>query len=447
MTFKFPSLLKPTIKAIINENIGTDVCISGWVKKIRKHKNFWFADLNDGSSCNSIQTIIPFELLGDANELSLGSSAEITGKLNKSIGNSQNKEVLAEKVRILGKCPSEVYPIQKISNSLDFLRTSAINFKLRTSQDSFIARLKDDLALSLSQILKNNEFIRMFPPILTEHDCEAGGEVFRVTANRDNFFDKQAYLTVSTQLHLELAAASMARVYSFSPVFRAENHQTTRHLSEFWMLECEVSFIDKLDILLDLIEYFLKTGLSSILESNSYSILQHCSKNQDFVTKPFHRITYTDAITELSKFQNFKYPVIWGEDLKTEHERFLAEQMFCGPVFVTNYPSRVKPFYMKSNDDGITVACCDLIVPGIGEIVGGSLREDNYEKLNTLINSTFLGVTNENPLQWYLDLRKFGSVPHGGFGLGFDRFLQYISSTKNIRDTVMIPRFSGSIKY
>ena len=282
---------------------------------------------------------------------------------------------------------------------------------------------------------------------MTEHDCEGGGEVFRVEADRPDFFSKPAYLTVSTQLHLEIAASSLSRVYSFGPVFRAENQHTTKHLSEFWMLECEISFLESLDILLNFIERMLKTSVESLIPSSNNLQLDKDRIN-DIVYKPFAKISYTEAIEELSKIsEKFEYPIFWGKDLQTEHERYLAEEIFGGPVFVTDYPEQLKPFYMKLNEDGKTVKCCDLLVPGIGEIVGGSLREDNYFGLKKRIEQKFNVKNGPNPLQWYLDLRKFGSAPHGGFGLGFDRFLQFISGTRNIRDVVMIPRFAGSIKF
>lgn len=441
-------ILKPTIKHVINGPLNLNATINGWIKKIRKQKRFWFAEINDGSTLDSLQTVIPTELIKDSQSISFGTSLEVNGKILKSAGSMQNVEILAENIRLLGNCPAELYPIQQSSNSVDFLRSKALHFRMRTERDSSIARLKSETFFVLANILHNNDFIRVFPPILTEHDCEGGGEVFRVDADRQNFFSKPAYLTVSTQLHLEIASASFPRVYSFSPVFRAENQDTTKHLSEFWMLECEISFIDDLDSLLNFIERLLKSCLSSLTESsrcNDYNI-DVCNA-KTITDGSFARITYTEAVKELSGISNkFGNSLEWGKDLKTEHERFLAEEIFKKPVFVTDYPVDIKPFYMKTNDDGKTSRCCDLLVPGIGEIVGGSLREDNYDVLKTNIEKR-LGQSDPNSLQWYLDLRKFGSVPHGGFGLGFDRFLQYISSTPNIRDTVMIPRYSGSIKF
>jgi asparaginyl-tRNA synthetase len=310
--------------------------------------------------------------------------------------------------------------------SAAYLRNQALPFRLRTEKVSSLARLKSQISNRIRSVLNENEFIQIYPPIITEHDCEGGGEAFRIEASKPDFFSKPAYLSVSTQLHLEMAAASLQRVYSFSPVFRAENQQTTKHLSEFWMLECEMAFLSDFNALLGTIEQLIRSCCEGMV--------------------PIHRISYTDAVKELLSAKNVQFdnPVYWGADLKTEQEKFLAEVVFNGPVFVTDYPSEVKPFYMKLNSDGRTVACCDLLVPGVGEVVGASLREDDYDVLKTSMEQK-LGL--KHNLDWYLDLRKFGGTQHGGFGIGFDRLIQYISGTSNIRDTVMIPRFCGSIKY
>ena len=440
-------VLNPTIKQIINGPLNSIASVNGWIKKIRKQKNFWFVEMTDGSTAESLQTIIPVDLINTNITMSLGSSLQIDGKLVKSMGSMQNVEIFAEKIRLLGNCPAESYPIQKINNSSDYMRSKSLNFRLRTNRDSAITRLKNELFFSSASFFHKNDFIRIFPPILTEHDCEGGGEVFRVEAEKRNFFSKPAFLTVSTQLHLEIAAASFPRVYSFSPVFRAENQDTTRHLSEFWMLECEISFIQTLNEILNFIEEMLKACVGPLLESSNSNNIIDLNIAKQLFDKQFARLSYTEAVKDLSQVaRKFDFPVVWGKDLQTQHERYLAEEIFKGPVFVTDYPAGIKPFYMKVNEDGKTVKCCDLLVPGIGEIVGGSLREDDYNILKMNIEQRF-GHIDSNPLQWYLDLRKYGSVPHGGFGLGFDRFLQYISGTPNIRDIVMVPRFAGSIKF
>ena len=440
-------MLKPTLKQVINNPLNSFTSASGWIKKLRKQKNFWFAEINDGSMTNSLQTVIPSELIKDNETLSLGSSVEVKGKLVKSLGSMQNLEILAENFRLLGNCPGDSYPIQKFNNSADYMRNNSLNFRLRTDKGSSITRLKSELYSSMINLLEINDFIRIFPPILTEHDCEGGGEVFRVEANRPEFFSKPAFLTVSTQLHLEIAASSLPRVYSFGPVFRAENQDSTKHLSEFWMLECEISFLDSLETLLDSIEYILKSSVSEVFENCKDETLDR-KKCEQFINKSFARISYTNAVKELSNFQGkFTHSLIWGKDMQTEHERFLAEEVIKGPVFVTDYPESLKPFYMKLNDDGKTVSCIDFLVPGVGEIVGGSLRENSYDKLKSNIQQKLGFVEGKNPLQWYLDLRKFGSVPHGGYGLGFDRLLQFLSGTNNIRDIVMIPRYAGTIKF
>lgn len=439
-------MLRPTIRNILNVPLESNTSVSGWIKKLRKQKQFWFAEINDGSVTESLQAVIPSRLAKSIGPLSLGASLEVTGKLTKSSCSTQKLEIFVENLRLLGSCPGESYPIQKLNNSSDFMRANSLHFRLRSDRGSSIARLKSELFSSLVDTLRLSDFIRIFPPILTEHDCEGGGEVFRVEAERRDFFSKPVFLTVSTQLHLEMAAAAFPRVYSLSPVFRAENQHTTKHLSEFWMLECEISFLDHLDNLLGFIEQFLKLSAKDLLERSKNDCLDR-DKSYQIIHSPFAKITYTDAVKELSNFEGkFIHSLSWGKDLQTEHEKFLAEEVFKGPVFVTDYPANLKPFYMKSNNDGKTVSCLDLLVPGIGEIVGGSLREDNYDKLKLNIHQK-IGTEEETPLQWYLDLRKFGSVPHGGFGLGFDRFLQFLSGTNNIRDTVMIPRYEGSIKF
>lgn len=441
-------MLRQNIKSILKANLNSNTSASGWIKNIRKQKRFWFAQINDGSTSESLQIIIPAELMNKNDFLTLGSSIEVSGNLVQSHGKVQNIEILAENIRLIGSCPGDSYPIQKFSNSSDFMRLNSLNLRLRTDKDSSIARLKSELFSAQTNFLRNNDFTRIFPPILTEHDCEGGGEVFRVEADRPEFFSKPAYLTVSTQLHLEIAASSLSRVYSLSPVFRAENQHTTKHLSEFWMLECEIAFLENLDMLIRFIESMLTTSVKALVDLSSNELALDQERIKDIIDKPFARISYSDAIRELLKVSGqFSYHISWGKDLQTEHERYLAEKVFSGPVFVTDYPQHLKPFYMKLNEDGKTVKCCDLLVPGIGEIVGGSLREDDYTILKTSIEQKFNLKDDPNPLQWYLDLRKFGSVPHGGFGLGFDRFLQFISGTPNIRDVVMIPRYAGSIKF
>ncbi len=422
--------LSATVNQILNGKIGSEYVVSGWIRTIRKQKNFYFAEITDGSADSTLQLVIPTQLITERNQeigLTHGSSIQLHGKLLESPAKGQVVEVLANEIVTIGPCSGDEYPIHKSEMSEAYLRNQALPFRLRTEKFARLVKLKSQISNHIHRVLTDNEFIQMFPPVITEHDCEGGGASFRLEASKPDFFSKPAYLSVSTQLHLEMAAASLPRVYSFSPVFRAENQQTTKHLSEFWMLECEMSFLNDFNALLSTIEM----------------LIQSCC--DDSMT--INRITYTDAVKELqsaSKLSHFEHPVYWGADLQTEHERFLAEVVFKGPVFVTDYPAELKPFYMKLNSDERTVACCDLLVPGVGEVVGGSLREDNYDALKRSMEQK-LGT--KHNLDWYLDLRKFGGTKHGGFGLGFDRLIQYISGTSNIRDVVMIPRFCGSIKY
>lgn len=428
--------LAPTVNQVLKGKLGNDYQVSGWIKAIRKQKTHIFAEVSDGSTASTIQVVLPAELIRDPTVLSLGSSIQVQGKLAESLGRGQAIELLASEVLSVGPCPGDSYPIHKNEMSEAYLRNQALSFRLRTEKFSSLSRLKSQISNLIHRILNDNEFIQIYPPIITEHDCEGGGETFRIEANKENFFSKPAFLTVSTQLHLEMAAASLQRVYSFSPVFRAENQQTTKHLSEFWMLECEMAFLEDLKSLLGTIEFFIQSCCDGILQ----------------LSGPIPSISYTDAVRELSSVNNcatagttmFEYPVYWGADLKTEHERYLAEQVFKGPVFVTDYPAQLKPFYMKLNPDERTVACCDLLVPGVGEVVGGSLREDRFDVLKARMDS-ILGRGHN--LDWYLDLRKYGGTRHGGFGLGFDRLIQFLSGAPNIRDVVMIPRFCGSIKF
>lgn len=427
--------LHDTIKTILGKETGSACIASGWIRNIRKQKNFTFAELSDGTSSTDLQVVIPNKLFDSCadTQLSHGASLQVKGKLVKSPASGQPVEVFSESIEYTGSCPGDEYVIQKTLMSESYLRNHALTYRMRTQPHAELARLKSKASLAIHSILDENEFIQVYPPIITEHDCEGGGEAFHIGSSKEMFFGKPAYLTVSTQLHLELAAACYPRVYSFSPVFRAENQQTTRHVCEFWMLECEMAFMHTLDQLLQNIESLLS------------DITDRLGLDTALFGEKIDRISYTESVAELQKFSSkFEVPITWGADLRTEHERFIAEQIFKGPVFVTDYPVELKPFYMKANSDNKTVACCDLLVPGVGEIVGGSLREDNPDVLKENMTSK-LGQIGD--LSWYLDLRKYGGTRHGGFGLGFDRFLQYVSGTKNIRDVIMIPRYCGSIKF
>lgn len=437
------NLFKHTIRKAIEMPANTKVNLNGWIKTARKQKRFYFAELFDGTTSEPLQLVIPSNLIANPSDFSSGSSISVDGEITKSIGSMQNLELQVDNYKILGRTLDEFYPIQKVNNSFDYIRNNALQFRLRTEYNSRVARLKSLLGSKLVQTLDENEFINVFPPIITEHDCEGGGEAFAVEANRPNFFSKPAYLTVSTQLHLEMAASSMPRVYSFSPVFRAENQHTTKHLSEFWMLECEMAFINNLQILMDFVEYLIKISIACVTEQEPDLIA-----DSTIFENKFPVLSYTDALKELSCHESkFLSPLIWGKDLQTEHEKFLTEQIFKGPVFITDYPADVKPFYMKTNSDGKTAMCFDLLFPGVGEVVGGGVREDEYDLLKLKMENR-LGITgSDHSLKWYLDLRKYGSVSHGGFGIGFDRILQYFAKENNIRNVVMVPRFSGSIKF
>ncbi len=458
------------IKNIILENImGTEATVKGWVRSVRNSKKFSFIVLNDGSCQDSLQIIVDDVLSNYSEVASLltGSSVAISGNLVLGGGKNQSIEMQATKVEILGKV-DESYPLQKKSTSLEFLRDQA-HLRIRTNTFSAIMRVRHHLAMATHEFFSKKGFFYLNSPIISSVDAEGAGEMFTVSTlasdiskapktksgNLDfsrDYFGKETFLAVTGQLEGECYAMGLGSVYTFGPTFRSENSNTTRHLSEFWMIEPEVAFADlneiaslATDYIKFLISYalthaekelnFLFSREDSTAVKNHMEILKHV-RDAEFV-----RVTYTDALEILSKVdpnvKKFEYPTSWGSELQTEHERYLAEEHFKLPVIVTDYPKQFKAFYMKQNDDGKTVRAMDILVPGIGEIIGGSQREDNLEKLINRMDE--LGM-NQEPLWWYLDLRRYGSVPHAGFGLGFERALMYITGVNNIRDVIPFPR-------
>lgn len=325
---------------------------------------------------------------------------------------------------------------------MEFLRSLP---HLRGRSDLFAAlwRLRSQASRAVREYLNAQEFVEVQAPVITFGDCEGAGESF-VLKDGDKFFGSEAHLTVSAQLHGELAAASLPRVYTFGPTFRAEKHNTSRHMSEFWMLEPEISFLDKLDDLMDFIEDMLTTVTKGLLETpDIHFIRKKMDASTSIADGRFERMTYKAAISLLEKHSHeFRFPVGWGLPLQLEHEKFLAEKLVQKPVFVTNYPAKIKSFYMRDDAEGETVACCDLLVPGLAEIVGGSIREERYDVLKAKMDQLKM---NSERYDWYLDLRKYGTVPHGGFGLGFDRYLQYLTGVPNIRDVCLVPRTRGDV--
>ena len=451
-----------------NDIIGIEVTLCGWIKTVRNQKSFTFLEVNDGSTLKNMQVIIDESIENYANileELSTGAAVTIDGKMVKSPGKNQSFEMKAKSLTILGLCPSD-YPLQKKRHSFDFLRTIG-HLRPRTNTQGAIARVRNRLAYATHSFFQKNGFIYLQSPILTSSDCEGAGELFQVTTlNLENppkkedqtinyskdFFSKPAYLTVSGQMNAESYALALSDVYTFGPTFRAENSHTSRHLSEFWMIEPEIAFAD-LSAVCSLAENFLKTLTEDILENctedlnffNQFIEKGLIERLESIVKSPFAHLTYSEAIKILEKVKEpFQYPVKWGCDLQTEHERFLTEHHCKSPLIVTDYPKEIKSFYMRANNDEKTVAGFDLLVPKIGEIIGGSQREERYDRLKAKIEEKNLDLS---LYSWYLDLRKYGGVPHGGFGLGFERFVQLITGTDNIRDAIAFPRVQGSCEF
>ncbi|CAG8544277.1 7978_t:CDS:2 [Ambispora gerdemannii] len=437
----YRSLLTKSIKRIVNTtSTGVDVEIHGWVKSVRMQKNDSFAEINDGSSSRGIQAILTKE---QAKEY--------------DFTDQQNRELQADQVEILGKCDAATYPLQKKHHSFDFLREIS-HLRPRSNTFSALARVRNGAITGFETFFQQNEFLHVHTPILTASDCEGGSKVFKIstdcsTSQQQEYFDRPVYLTVSGQLHAEIMASSLSRVYTFGPVFRAEESVTSKHLAEFWMHEAEIAFITKLDDLLEFTEECIRATTTHVLENLSTDIdffkkwidksletrLESLNKAQ------FIRMPYAEAIDVLSNSkQEFDFTPKYGTTLKSEHEKFLANEHCRAPVFITDYPKSIKPFYMRVNNDGETVACFDLLVPKIGELVGGSLREERYEQLESQMIENGLCL---EEYQWYLDLRKYGSVPHGGFGIGFDRYLQFVTGIDNIRDVVAFPRAVGQCRF
>ena len=444
-------------------HIGNKITVAGWIRTRRDSKaGFSFIELNDGSCFGNFQVIAETSLPNYESEvlkLYPGCSIKVTGTLVKSPGTEQPVELKAESLTVLGFCDPEQYPLQKQRISFEKLREIA-HLRARTNSFGAIARLRNQLAFSTHKFFQEKGFLYLHSPIITCSDCEGAGEMFQVTTLDMNkpprsdkgeldysqdFFGKKASLTVSGQLEGETYACALGNIYTFGPTFRAENSNTRRHLAEFWMIEPEMAFADINDDA-DLAESYIKFLMRSVLDESyedlkffddriSKGLIDNLSKLE---ASSFKRITYTEAIAILEKSgEKFEYPVQWGIDLQSEHERYLTENYFKGPVIVMNYPKEIKAFYMRLNDDGKTVAAMDVLVPGVGEIIGGSQREERLELLEGKIRDM-----GQNPKDywWYLDLRRFGSVPHAGFGLGFERMVQFCSGMNNIRDVIPYPR-------
>ena len=434
--------------------------LNGWVRTLRDSKTFGFIELNDGSFFKNVQIVFNDELnnFEDIRKLSISSSISVTGKLLITENAKQPFEIHATNIEILSLCNSD-YPLQKKRHSFEYLRTIA-HLRPRTNTFSAVFRVRSVLAYSIHKFFQERNFVYVNTPILTSSDAEGAGEMFNVNSfdlnnvpktddgNIDfsqDFFGKPAHLTVSGQLNAETYAQSFRNVYTFGPTFRAENSNTVKHAAEFWMVEPEICFAnleDDMDLAEDMIKYIFTYVLENCPEEmeffNNFVDKGLLDRLHNVINSDFARISYTDAVKELEKHNDeFEYKVSWGVDLQTEHERYLCEKIFQKPVFVTDYPKDIKAFYMKQNPDNKTVAATDLLAPGIGEIIGGSQREENYDKLIARMKELDMPL---DEYSWYLDLRKYGSCEHAGFGLGFERALMYLTGMQNIRDVIPFPR-------
>ncbi|MBW1988564.1 MAG: asparagine--tRNA ligase [Deltaproteobacteria bacterium] len=448
---------RETVRNLLSSTAPVErATVRGWVRTVRGHKDFAFVEINDGSSLAGLQVVADAgtEAFAAAKELSTGCAVEISGPLVESPGPGQDWEMKAEEVKVVGTCP-ETYPLQKKRHSDEYLRSVA-HLRPRTNKYGAVFRIRSSLALAIHEFFAERGFLWIHTPILTPSDCEGAGELFctgpRGGKEGEEFFGRPAYLTVSGQLALEMFALSLGDVYAFGPAFRAEESHTRRHAAEFWMVEPEMAFCDLVENM-DLAERFVKALVRVAMEANSDDL----SLFSRFVDKtlprtlrtvaeqPFARVSYTEAVDILSSAKKkFDYPVEWGLDLKTEHERFLCEQHFKKPVIVHDFPLSIKPFYMRVNDDGKTAAAMDVLVPGVGEIIGGSQREERYDVLVSRMDE--LSIPRED-YWWYLDSRTYGSVPHAGFGLGFERLLMLVTGVSNIRDVIPFPRTPGNIEF
>lgn len=461
-----------------SDDCGKEIEIKGWVRTKRGNKQVNFIALNDGSTINNIQVVVDMNNFSEdvLKKVSTGAAIAVKGLLVKSAGNGQAHEIQATELTVLGEADPDKYPIQPKKHSLEFLREVA-HLRFRTNTFSAIFRIRHAMAFAIHQYFNENGFFYLHTPLITASDCEGAGEMFRVTTLdpknppltedgavdfKQDFFGKAANLTVSGQLEGELGAMALGRIYTFGPTFRAENSNTTRHLSEFWMVEPEVAFFDindNMDLAEDFLKYLIRYALEHCMDDLKFlsARLQEEEKDKkaedrsmelieklNFVlTHDFERVTYTEAVDILmnskqNKNGKFQYPVTaWGVDLQSEHERFLVEKHFKKPVILTGYPKEIKAFYMKQNPDGKTVAAMDVLFPQIGEIIGGSQREENYDKLVQRMNEVEIST---EAMSYYLDTRRFGSAEHSGFGLGFERLLLFVTGMGNIRDVIPFPR-------
>jgi asparaginyl-tRNA synthetase len=453
---------------LTSQETGTNVLVKGWVRTKRGNKNIAFIALNDGSTINNIQIVADTASFDETllKEISTGACIAVTGKLVESQGQGQNVEINAETIELYGKCDAESYPLQKKGHSMEFLRENA-HLRFRTNTFGAVFRIRHAMAYGIHKYFNDKGFYYLHTPIITGSDAEGAGEMFHVTTldlknlpfneqgNVDysnDFFGKETNLTVSGQLEGELGALALGEIYTFGPTFRAENSNTPRHLAEFWMIEPEMAFYDlddNMDLAEDFVKYLIRYALDNCLEDLTFlnnMIDKGLLERLRFVLEnKFVRITYTEAVKILTASdKKWEYPVGWGRDLQAEHERYLVEEHFKRPVILIDYPKEIKAFYMKQNDDGKTVKAMDVLFPGIGEIIGGSQREEVHDKLLDRIKELNLP---DKDLWWYLETRKFGTAPHSGFGLGFERLILFMTGMSNIRDVVPFPRTPNNAEF
>ena len=462
--------MKQLVKTLYRETekyLGQEVELSGWVRKIRSQKNFGFIELNDGSFFKGVQIVFDTNLpnFDEVSRLSISSSIIVKGVVVESQGAGQTFEVQAKEIEVFQKADLD-YPLQNKRHSFEFLRTIA-HLRPRTNTFSAVFRVRSVLAYAIHKFFQENGFVYTHTPIITGSDCEGAGEMFRVTTLDLNnvpktddgkvdvtkdFFGKETNLTVSGQLNGETYCSAFRNIYTFGPTFRAEQSNTSRHAAEFWMIEPEIAFADlegNMELAEAMVKYIIKYVMDECPEEmeffNQFIEKGLFDKLNNVLNNEFGRVTYTEAIDILiNSGKKFDYPVKWGIDLQSEHERFLSEEYFKRPVFVTDYPKEIKAFYMKLNKDGKTVRAMDLLAPGIGEIIGGSQREDNLEVLEERMAEVGLSAEDYG---FYLDLRRFGSFPHSGYGLGFERMIMYVTGITNIRDVIPFPRTPNNAEF
>ncbi|MDE7449683.1 MAG: asparagine--tRNA ligase [Paramuribaculum sp.] len=450
------------------ELVGKEVSVMGWVRTRRGNKHVQFVALNDGSTIKNVQIVFDLEKFSDEQlkPVTTGSSIHVTGLLVESMGKGQSVEIQAQTLEVFGTADPDTYPLQKKGHTLEFLREKA-HLRPRTNTFGAVLRIRSALAFAIHKFFQEKGFFYLHTPLITASDCEGAGAMFQVTTLNLNdlprtedgsvdysadFFGKSTALTVSGQLEGELGATALGAIYTFGPTFRAENSNTPRHLAEFWMIEPEMAFYDITDNM-DLAEEFVKYCIRYALDHcrDDIEFLQQMydpdliSRLEGVLAEDFVRLSYTDGVRILEESgHKFEFPVYWGADLQSEHERYLVEHHFKRPVILTDYPKDIKAFYMKQNEDGKTVRAMDVLFPKIGEIIGGSEREADFDKLNTRIEELDIPMKD---MWWYLDTRRFGSVPHSGFGLGFERLVLFVTGMTNIRDVIPFPRTPNNAEF